>query len=66
MAKRVGPPHTFGWLLLIKAGDVRRDQLPAINRTPTDLDLWETPTGETYWLKPGARLERKEDEITVL
>jgi hypothetical protein len=51
---------------LINAGDVRRDQLPAINRTPTDLDLWETPTGETYWLKPGARLEREGYAYAVL
>jgi hypothetical protein len=39
MTKRRGLPHTFGWLKLINAGDVRRDQLPAINRTPTELDL---------------------------
>jgi hypothetical protein len=51
---------------LINAGDVRRDQLPAINRTPTDFDLWETPTGETYWLKPGARLEREGYDYTVI
>jgi hypothetical protein len=59
MAKRVGLPHSFGWLLLIKVGDVRHDQLPAINRTPADCDLWETPRGETFWLRPGARLERE-------
>jgi hypothetical protein len=64
--KREGLPHTFGWLKLINAGDVRRDQLPAINRTPTDFDLWETPTGETYWLKPGARLEREGYDYTVI
>jgi hypothetical protein len=66
MTRRQRLPHAFGGLLLIKVGDVRRDHLPAINRTPTELDLWETPTGETYWLRPGARLEREGYDYMVL
>jgi hypothetical protein len=26
------------------------------------MDLWETPTGETMWLAPGAKLERVTQE----
>lgn len=61
-----GLPHTFGWLLITRAiGKVEKAKLPACDRTPADMDLWETPTGETYWLKTGARLEREGHDYTV-
>jgi hypothetical protein len=66
MAKRVGLPHTFGWLLLIKAGDVRREQLPAINRTPTDLDLWGTPKARRTGSSPAPAWSARDTTYTVL
>jgi hypothetical protein len=64
MTERRGLPHTFGWLLLIRASGDDAD-LPAVNRTPHHIDLWETPTGEQYWLAPHARLEREGHDYTV-
>jgi hypothetical protein len=52
MTERRGLPHTFGWLLLIRASGDDAD-LPAVNRTQ-------------YWLAPNARLERDGHDYTVL
>ena len=44
----MGSPRSFGWQMLLGAGT-------------NDRELWETPTGEQYWLETGARLERSPD-----
>jgi hypothetical protein len=57
MTRRQGLPHTFGWLLLVRSRSADGSE---------PMDLWETPTGEQYWLTPGARLEREGHDYTVL
>jgi hypothetical protein len=49
MTKRRGLPHTFGWLLM--RARTPADKLPACNRTPIGLELWELPDGSEMWLR---------------